>query len=207
MKIWTEKGVLVLELSDVQYDAKPRLCQQDTKSGRSLECGALKANGEVLQIRRAGRDTSLSFTCGDLLENIACGLMGRSYLGDCTVEQMKDSSDLCSEVLVNSDGTFEQDSRGRAYGNDAFGRMADTWKKAYLGNLLDLDYGYSVNFAKSRAATFKHHKSQAIHISERRSLHAIFDDQINSECLLSWSQSTAMPTSVPTTIRTTQPSR
>lgn len=174
-----ENGQIVLELSEVRYDAQPRKCDKNTKSGRKLECGTLKADGAVIQIRNSGSWTL--YSCPRLLRGISCGLMGRFYRGDCTSDQLRDTNDICSEILVNSDGDFEQDSRGRAWGDDTYGRMAETWREGAVATKMQNDYGYTVNFATGRSDEGYHHEKAKKFAFEGRSLD-IDGSRLEGEC-------------------------
>eukprot|EP00486_Rosalina_sp_Unknown_P009072 CAMPEP_0201595374 /NCGR_PEP_ID=MMETSP0190_2-20130828/191152_1 /ASSEMBLY_ACC=CAM_ASM_000263 /TAXON_ID=37353 /ORGANISM="Rosalina sp." /LENGTH=712 /DNA_ID=CAMNT_0048055329 /DNA_START=111 /DNA_END=2249 /DNA_ORIENTATION=+ len=160
VKIFYEKDVIVVQLYDVQFNALPRKCNRNEMSG--LECGDNECEDLVIDIRNKGSWTY--FTCPSCLRNIACGLMGKYYRGDCKQSQLNDKDDRCSQILVGTDGDYYTDNGkgvpGKASGDDVYGLMADTWMYDEVVKYMSTNHGYTINFAKEKNTLFKHKKNQ-----------------------------------------------
>ena len=168
LHLYYESGTIVIRLFDVQFDALPRTCNKNQGRGELFECGPNVCEDLVIDIRNKG--TWTYFTCPHCLRNVACGITGKYYKGDCTKSQLRDPSDECSKIFVGADGVIYTDRYGRAWGDDAFGDMADTWIQSNVDSIVSTQSlnQFTPTWAKGKSTSFRHRKQ--FPIQEGRSL-------------------------------------
>lgn len=135
VEISMDNGEVAVSLFDIRYDALSRGCDRgNTGRGELLQCGP-NICVESPTITITTNKQSVMSTCPGCLRNVVCGAgSGRFVRGDCSQEQIDNSSNNCQEVYRTPDGTILSvtDNKDQTY-TDAF----ESWSLDLVNEVLE----------------------------------------------------------------------